>query len=213
VGNYLTQVILFLTCLGVLIFHQGVISFIGLKILFSFVTIIYLIAFIIGLMAIFRPRETKRLLGIIGLRLEKRFQWKIFQSRAWLKTALRGLDRVLFCIGVYFRQSKGKLILAVLMAVISLCLLLSTASAILAGLGIYHNYVDVLMIQVILQFLLYFSPTFGGSGVAEFGAASLMTIFMPTAVLGVYVLLWRFFSYFLAVSLGGVVVLGTMAQK
>ena len=213
VGNYLTQVILFLTCLGVLVFHQGLIAFIGLKILFSFVTFIYLAAFIVGLMAIIKPRETKRFLGKIGLMLEKRLQWRIFRSRAWLKTGLRGLDRVLYCIGIYFRQAKGKLILAVLMAAISLCFHLSTASAILAGLGIHHNFADVLMIQVILQFILYFSPTFGGSGVAEFGAASLMAIFMPTAVLGVYVLLWRFFSYFLAVGLGGVVVLGTIAQK
>ncbi|MFQ6092629.1 MAG: YbhN family protein [bacterium] len=213
VGNYMTQVILFITCLGVLIFHQGLITYIGLKILFSFVTFIYLVAFVVGLMAIFKPRGTKRFLGKMGLMLEKRFQWRIFRSRAWLKTGLRGLDRVLHCIGIYFRQARGKLILAVLMAAISLCFYLSTASAILAGLGIHHNFADVLMIQVILQFILYFSPTFGGSGVAEFGAASLMAIFMPTAVLGVYVLLWRFFSYFLAVGLGSVVVLGTIAQK
>ncbi|UCE17787.1 MAG: flippase-like domain-containing protein [Gemmatimonadota bacterium] len=213
VVNYLTQVILFLTCLVVLIFHQGLISYLGLKILFSFVTFIYLAVFIFGLIAIVKPRETKRFLGKFGLMLEKRLQWKIFQTRAWLKAALRGLDRVLYCIGIYFRQAKGKLILAILMGAISLAFHLSTASAILAGLGIKHNFADVLMIQVILQFILYFSPTFGGSGVAEFGAASLMAIFMPTAVLGVYVLLWRFFSYFLAVGLGGVVVLGTIAQK
>lgn len=214
VGNYLTQAILFLACLCVLIFHQGLIKFVGLKILFSFVTFIYLAAFIIGLMAIFKPRETKRFLGKIGLMLEKRLQWKVFKSRAWLKTGLRGLDRVLYCIGIYFRQAKGKLILAVLMAATSLCFHLSTASAILAGLGIDHNFADVLMIQVILQFILYFSPTFGGSGVAEFGAASLMAAYItPIAYLGVYVLLWRFFSYFLAVGLGGVIVLGTIAQK
>jgi uncharacterized protein (TIRG00374 family) len=213
VGNYLTQVILFLTCVGVLIFRQGLISYLGLKILFSFVTFIYLAAFIIGLMAIFKPRETKRFLGMTGLMLEKRLNWRIFRSRAWLKAGLRGLDRVLFCIGIYFRKARGKLILAVFMATVSLCFHLSTASAILAGLGIRHNFADVLMIQVILQFILYFSPTFGGSGVAEFGAASLMAIFMPTALLGVYVLLWRFFSYFLAVGLGGVIVLGTIAQK
>ena len=213
VGNYLSQVILFFTCLSVLIFHSGLIAYLGLKILFSFVTFIYLGLFVFGLIAIFKPRETKRFLGKLGLVLEKRLQWKIFQSRAWLKAALRGLDRVLYCIGIYFRRARGKLILAILMAAISLGFQLSTASAILAGLGIHHNFVDVLMIQVILQFILYFSPTFGGSGVAEFGAASLMAIFMPTAVLGVYVLLWRFFSYFLAVGLGSVVVLGTIAQK
>ena len=213
VGNYLSQVILFFTCLSVLIFHQGLIAYIGIKIIFSFVVFIYLGLFIFGLIAIIKPRETKRFLGKLGLILEKRLQWKIFQSRAWLKAALRGLDRVLYCIGIYFRRARGKLILAVLMGAISLGFQLSTASAILAGLGIRHNFVDVLMIQVILQFILYFSTTFGGSGVAEFGAASLMAIFMPTALLGVYVLLWRFFSYFLAVGLGSVVVLGTIAQK
>ena len=216
VGNYLTQVILFFTCLGVLVFHHDLIAFLGVKILLGFVTVIYLAAFIVGLMAIIRPRETKRFLGKTGLWLEKRLNWKMFRNRAWLKTALRGLDRVLFCIGIYFRQAKGKFILAIFMAAVSLCLQLSTASAILAGLGIHHSFVDVLMIQVVLQFILYFSPTFGGSGVAEFGAATLMATFFAstsTAVLGVYVLLWRFFSYFLAVGLGGVVVFGTMAQK
>lgn len=215
VGNYLTQVILFFTCLAVLVFHHDLIGFIGVKILLSFVTVIYLLAFIVGLMAIIRPRETKRFLGKTGLMLEKRFNWRIFRSRSWLKTALRGLDRVLYCIGIYFRQAKGKFVLAILMAAVSLCLQLSAASAILAGLGIRHHFVDVLMIQVVLQFILYFSPTFGGSGVAEFGAATLMASFFAstsTAVLGVYVLLWRFFSYFLAVGLGSVVVLGTIAN-
>ncbi|WP_243670997.1 flippase-like domain-containing protein [Methanoculleus chikugoensis] len=42
----------------------------------------------------------------------------------------------------------------------------------------------------------------GGSGVAEIGATSLYSLFVPSAIVGVFVLLWRLIFYYLNILLG-----------
>jgi len=71
----------------------------------------------------------------------------------------------------------------------------------------------VFLAQFILNFIVYFSPTPGGSGVAEFCAYGIMKLVAggddKTAI---YVLIWRFFTNFLGVGLGGLIVL-TLFRK
>jgi len=42
----------------------------------------------------------------------------------------------------------------------------------------------------------------GGSGVAEIAATSLYSLFVPSAIVGVFVLLWRLILYYLNIFLG-----------
>lgn len=73
----------------------------------------------------------------------------------------------------------------------------SHANKLLAGyvalraVGIEANFVDVLLVQTLITFLLYFAPTPGASGIAEVLSAAVMSVYVPRELIPVYTLIWR----------------------
>jgi glycosyltransferase 2 family protein len=79
----------------------------------------------------------------------------------------------------------------------------SHANKLLAGyvalraLGIHANFVDILLVQTLVMFLLYFAPTPGASGVGELLSAAVMSSYVPRELTPIYILIWRLtLSYF-----------------
>jgi uncharacterized membrane protein YbhN (UPF0104 family) len=57
--------------------------------------------------------------------------------------------------------------------------------------------VDILLVQTLVMFLLYFAPTPGASGVGEVISAAVMSSYVPRELTPIYILLWRLtLSYF-----------------
>ncbi|MFQ5705310.1 MAG: lysylphosphatidylglycerol synthase transmembrane domain-containing protein [Gemmatimonadales bacterium] len=85
------------------------------------------------------------------------------------------------------------------------------ANKLLAGyvvlrmLGIHAPFVDVLLLQTLIVFLLYFAPTPGGAGLAELLSAAVMSIYVPRELTPSYVLLWRLVVCYLTVGFGSFV--------
>ncbi len=77
---------------------------------------------------------------------------------------------------------------------------------ILRGIGLYVPFVVLFPICALLLFLLYFSPTPGGSFVAEASTAILMSTVIPVYLVSIFTVLWRFFSAYFSVVIGGFVV-------
>jgi uncharacterized membrane protein YbhN (UPF0104 family) len=84
----------------------------------------------------------------------------------------------------------------------------SHANKLLAGyvalraLGIPANFVDILLLQTFITFLLYFAPTPGSAGLAEFLSAAVMQIYVGPAQLPLYALIWRFINSYATVIAG-----------
>ncbi len=80
----------------------------------------------------------------------------------------------------------------------------SHANKLLAGyvalraVGVEANFVDVLLLQTFITFLLYFAPTPGASGIAEVLSAAVMSsVYLPAEIIPLYTLIWRStLSYF-----------------
>jgi glycosyltransferase 2 family protein len=79
----------------------------------------------------------------------------------------------------------------------------SHANKLLAGyvalraVGIHANFVDILLVQTLVMFLLYFAPTPGASGVGEVISAAIMSSYVPRELTPTYILIWRLtLSYF-----------------
>jgi uncharacterized protein (TIRG00374 family) len=73
---------------------------------------------------------------------------------------------------------------------------------ILLGLGIQTRLMDVISIQVLIQFMIYFAPSPGGSGFAEAGIAVLFSRLVPQSILPVFTLLQRSFLLFFPAMAG-----------
>lgn len=67
-------------------------------------------------------------------------------------------------------------------------------------------FVQVLLVQALLNFALYLSPTPGASGIAEAGSTQLMAPWVHGAFELPYLVLWRVIALFLCMFVGGVYV-------
>lgn len=84
----------------------------------------------------------------------------------------------------------------------------SHANKLLAGyvalrvVGIHLNFVDVLLVQTLITFLLYFAPTPGASGVAEVLSTLVMSQYVPKTILPLYTLVWRLILSYYTIAFG-----------
>jgi glycosyltransferase 2 family protein len=84
----------------------------------------------------------------------------------------------------------------------------SHANKLLAGyvalraLGIHTNFVDILLVQTLVMFLLYFAPTPGASGVGEVLSAAVMSSYVPRELTPIYILIWRLTLSYYTIGFG-----------
>ena len=76
----------------------------------------------------------------------------------------------------------------------------------LRAIGIEAHFVDVLLLQTLITFLLYFfAPTPGGSGIAELLSAAVMSIYVPRPLTALYTLIWRLVISYYTIIFGSLV--------
>jgi len=164
------------------------------------------------------PGVFKRLINAAINWLERHHGERIAARVAGMRS---GLDRMHDSLVAYFRGS-GWLAIAVGVLTSSF----AHANRLLAGyvamraIGLQAHFVDVLVVQVVISFLLYFMPTPGGAGAAEALSAALMSVYVPKALLPAYTIIWRFTATYATVIFGSFVFyrllhgrLGTAAGK
>jgi hypothetical protein len=113
-----------------------------------------------------------------------------------------------------FRQAvyiMGKQPIMVLRAFIesgvSLTFIYLTVPAYFLGLKFPFDLVQVMGRMYLLNLVLYFSPTPGGSGIAEAGFVALFNHLVPSGTVGILAVLWRFTAEYLPFVLGAVITL------
>lgn len=84
---------------------------------------------------------------------------------------------------------------------------------ILLGLGVHTDLIQVISIQILIQFMIYFAPSPGGSGFAEVSISVLFGKIVPAAVLPVFTLLQRSFLLFFPALIGAYFVIGLLRKQ
>jgi uncharacterized protein (TIRG00374 family) len=117
-----------------------------------------------------------------------------------------GVDRAHEAMVAFFR-GRGWLSLAsgVILTGPTLANKLLAGYIVLRALDIPAPFVEVVMLQTLIIFLLYFAPTPGGSGLAEVLSGAVMSIYVPRELTPSYVLLWRIYVAYLTVGAGSFV--------
>ncbi len=170
------------------------------SIVFGFIAVLVLIAFV-------RPEAAKAI--IMGcrrtwLRLRGR---RYSRESGWWAVAVVGIERCHECLSLYVKRGKLRLLGGVLLSAIVFGNKWVIAYIVVRGLGLGVGLGQVIAIQVVLTYLLYFFPSPGASGAAELGSAALMAAIVPKGLLSVYTVLWRFLATYVSVGIGGLVVL------
>lgn len=76
------------------------------------------------------------------------------------------------------------------------------ASVILMGLGLDPNILQSFFFQIIIAIVMMIPLTPGSSGITEISTSSLYALIVPSGMLGLFVLLWRFVTFYLNIILG-----------
>lgn len=76
------------------------------------------------------------------------------------------------------------------------------ASMILMGLGQQPYFIESFVVQLVISVIMMLPLTPGGSGIAELSATSFYSLFVPSSIVGVFVILWRLFLYYINIPLG-----------
>jgi hypothetical protein len=118
-----------------------------------------------------------------------------------------GVDVMHDALVKFFTTGRGWLALVsiVLVTAVAFANKLLAGYFVLRALGVPAHFVDVLLVQTLVFFLLYFAPTPGGSGIAELLSAALMSIYVPPELLATYTALWRLATSYLTVAVGSLI--------
>ncbi len=136
--------------------------------------------------------------------------WLVRRGSAGLASRVNGLregvDRSHECLVAFFHgRGWAALAAGVVLSGLAFANRLAAGYVVLRMLGMQAHFVDVILLQTLITFLLYFAPTPGGSGLAEVLSAAVMSIYVPRALVPSYTLLWRVIVCYLTVGAGSVV--------
>ncbi len=182
--------------------QHGLVLGITLYGLFKTALTIFGVIGLLMLAAIFSPGLVKRLLQHLAARIGRRSP----RAAARMEKLSTGVDRAHDCM-VAFGSPRG--LLTLLLAIVISAP--SHANKLLAGyvtlriLGIHADFTDILLLQTLISFLLYFAPTPGASGLAELTSAAVMSLYVPRELTPSYTLIWRFINSYATVIVGSLI--------
>lgn len=139
-----------------------------------------------------------RLMELIGRR-SVRVRDRLEEARAGIDQAHAALKSYLCFRGLL------ALLVGVLLTGLAYAPRLLSGYVVLRAVGIEAHFVDVLLLQTLITFLLYFAPTPGASGIGEILTALVMQVYVPKHLVALYTLLWRFFVTYATVIFGSAV--------
>jgi uncharacterized protein (TIRG00374 family) len=202
----------FITFLLVFFFTKEEMFARGLSYLIRYSFLVFSLVSIMGVFLFIKPQSLSflfkifsRIIGIL---------WK--KDREKQKVILEKLeDQVVqfrFYLQHFFHKEKLILFISFLLTILIYFNKYLIAYVILRGLGLNVDFMQVMYLQIIQFFILYFSPTPGASGIAEVSSVSLMSTIVPTGYLPVFAVLWRFFTNYVGVTCGGWITLKDLNQ-
>ncbi len=209
VGAMLTILSLVSSTIVIFLFKRDLGDLFGksMPVIFGVVSFIFLVAMGLFILSILKMEILKRIIG-------KSLDFLTRGRSSITERVMGGLDQYSECMVIYAKARKRVLVAAFFLTLASITMLSIVAPLILAGLNVQQDVPQVFLIQYILNFIVYFSPTPGGSGIAELSSHWMMSSATSgQGMLEFYILIWRFFTNFAGVGLGGLIVLNLLRKE
>lgn len=179
-----------------------------LKGIVSYVFVVILATWAFVAFTILKPESIRSLIRMVIMWLRRfnimksnRTVIKIFQ---WLD---KEIDNYIMNFRIAFHSGKTWLCIGVVLSVLHLLALFTVLPVLMSAVGLPFRYAQTIAVQAVFMFILYFVPTPGASGVAEGGGALLYSVLMPENMAGIMSIICRFFTDYLSIFMGVVVVI------
>ena len=179
-----------------------------LSILITFGLIVHVVVLAVLLLIMYYNRFTKQLVHWLLIPVG----WFVSQKRVteWRTMLMAKID-TFYAESLHLKREKKKLIKGCILTLGQLFFYYSVPYFVLLALGIPNvNYLEVMVLHIMIVMIVSLFPVPGGSGGAEYSFKTLFATFIPSSsklVLGM--LLWRLFTYYLGMFMG----IGALAVK
>ena len=177
----------------------------GMRSFLIYVVLFIIVIWCIVVLSLIRPNLVKRFACGVVQRLERLGLLKKERRSALFRTLIREIDAYNENIRLFITSGAQFFSLALFLAFLQMLAQLSVMPCLIWAMGFPVPYIQSVLLQALLIFLLYFVPTPGGSGVAEGGAAAVFSLFVPWELAGVLAVGWRLLLEYTGVALGALV--------
>jgi len=206
--------VLFFAIGGIIIvrFNKDLLSNTGIKVLYDYTVVILAAIMIFFFCLYFAPFPTRKYTNSLFNYLETLSVLRGRTSR--LKKGLfHVIDDFNSSIKGFILGSNWRLILVVFYTAMINAFQFLAAPLILKGLGLDTKIMETFVIQWVLNFMLYCVPTPGGSGIAEGLGYALFSPLVPSHIIGIFLLLWKFVTTYVWILIGGLIVVHSIGMK
>ncbi|MCK8519239.1 lysylphosphatidylglycerol synthase transmembrane domain-containing protein [Methanoculleus sp. 7T] len=146
------------------------------------------------------PDYLKRVLRWISCWVDRR--WHLKRLPQLLGTIDREADNFNRGLAQFVNHGKSGLVWGFIFTALFWFSEFVIASMLLLGLGQSPYFIESFVVQLVIAIIMMIPLTPGGSGIAELAATSFYSLFVPSSIVGVFVLLWRLILYYLNIFLG-----------
>ena len=151
-------------------------------------------------LAIKRPDVVKKVVHRISRFFTR--TWETARVEKLVERADTEIDNFNDTVIKFVKSAKGGIFWGMLFTLLYWVSEILTASLILVGLGQSPLFLESFVIQLILAILMMLPLTPGSSGIAEAGAYSMYSMFIPVSIVGIFVVIWRVVLYYFNIALG-----------
>lgn len=169
--------------------------------LIMYITLIFIAGcFVLFIVFATRPQILKRAM-VRGAKFFTK-HWEPARFEELVARIDKELDNFHGALKKFVHSAKGGLVWGMFFTLLYWVSECATASLILVGLGQPPLFFESFVINLILAILMMVPLTPGSSGIAEVGATSMYALFIPSAILGIFVVIWRLVLYYFNIALG-----------
>jgi glycosyltransferase 2 family protein len=159
---------------------------------------------IIPVLAIRYPEKTKKVLMKLVNWLVPKFSWWSSSTAALVELADREIDNLFTSMSRFTGASWRGLVGGGITTALFWVTEFLVASFIMMGLGLGPAVVESFFFQILIAIINMIPLTPGSSGITELSTSSLYALIIPTGMIGIFVLLWRFITFYLNIILGAI---------
>ena len=196
----------------IIYFHRELLSSVGLMMAFDYVAIFLAVTVMFFAYLYFAPHSARRGLDLLFNYFEKFAFFKGKSSRL-KQRLLHVVDEFKSSLKEFLQGERWRLILVIFYTALMIASQFLVAPMILKGLGCDVGILSVCMIQGVLNFMLYYVPTPGGSGVSEGLGYALFAPLVPSHVLGIFLVIWKFLTNYVWTIVGGLLIAKSIGME
>ena len=159
---------------------------------------------IIPVLAIWYPEMTKRLLMKLVNWLVPKLTWWSSSHETLVELADREIDNLFGSMVRFTGTARVGLLGGGITTGLFWVIEFLVASFIMMGLGLGPAIIESFFFQILIAIINMIPLTPGSSGITELSTTSLYALIIPTGMIGIFVLLWRFITFYLNIILGAI---------